>query len=329
VEALLARVNAARARLARAPALLIAFRQAILSAACSGKLTEDWRADETLVFSSVSGPETPSFDDSDLPQLPESWKWDRFDLVLTELKNGISTKPEIGPPGLPILRISAVRPGRVLLEDHRFLTDADELVETYGLRNNDLLFTRYNGSLDLLGVCGMVRGLNQMVLLYPDKLMRVRVKPRSVLPDFVELFFQEAAARDRMTRASKSSAGQQGVSGKNVKEQPIALPPLPEQREIVRRVGTLFALADAIEAKVAAAQKRADALTQAILAKAFSGELVPTEAALARAQGRPHESAAELLERVLSQQMGSAATKAHFQNRRQGRGQPAWSRREP
>jgi len=43
---------------------------------------------------------------------------------------------------------------------------------------------------------------------------------------------------------------------------------------------------------------RAENLTQAILAKAFRGELVPTEAELARREGRDYEPASVLLERV-------------------------------
>lgn len=67
--------------------------------------------------------------------------------------------------------------------------------------------------------------------------------------------------------------------------------PLKEQQEIVRRVEALFKLADAIEERVAAATLRAERLTQAILAKAFRGELVPTEAELARSEGREYEPA--------------------------------------
>jgi type I restriction enzyme, S subunit len=44
--------------------------------------------------------------------------------------------------------------------------------------------------------------------------------------------------------------------------------------------------------------RRVDALTQAVLAKAFRGELVPTEAELARREGRDYEPASALLERV-------------------------------
>ena len=55
---------------------------------------------------------------------------------------------------------------------------------------------------------------------------------------------------------------------------------------------------DAIEMRVAIATARTKRLTQSILAKAFRGELVPTEAELARREGREYESAADLLKRI-------------------------------
>ncbi|WP_440947492.1 restriction endonuclease subunit S [Methanosarcina sp. T3] len=79
---------------------------------------------------------------------------------------------------------------------------------------------------------------------------------------------------------------------------PIPLPPLPEQQEIVRRVDALFAFADSIEAKVAASREKTEKLRQSILAKAFSGELVETEAEIARREGSDYETAEVLLERI-------------------------------
>ena len=81
----------------------------------------------------------------------------------------------------------------------------------------------------------------------------------------------------------------------------IPLPPIDEQQEIVRRVEALFKLADTIEMHVAAATTRCEKLTQAILAKAFRGELVPTEAELARREGRSYEPASVLFARIRSQ----------------------------
>ena len=51
------------------------------------------------------------------------------------------------------------------------------------------------------------------------------------------------------------------------------LPSLEEQTEIVNRVEQLFTYADQIEQRVKDAQARVNHLTQAILAKAFRGEL--------------------------------------------------------
>jgi type I restriction enzyme S subunit len=51
VEALLARVNAARQRLAKVPAILKRFRQSVLAAACFGRLTTDWREQQSPVES--------------------------------------------------------------------------------------------------------------------------------------------------------------------------------------------------------------------------------------------------------------------------------------
>ena len=78
----------------------------------------------------------------------------------------------------------------------------------------------------------------------------------------------------------------------------VPLPPSTEQHEIVRRVEALLNLADVIEKRVAAATNRAENLIQSILGKAFRGELVTTEAELARQEGRSYESASVLLSKI-------------------------------
>jgi hypothetical protein len=51
----------------------------------------------------------------------------------------------------------------------------------------------------------------------------------------------------------------------------------------------------------APATARAEKLTQAILTKAFRGELIHTEAELARRERRSYESASDLLARIKSE----------------------------
>jgi Type I restriction modification DNA specificity domain. len=73
---------------------------------------------------------------------------------------------------------------------------------------------------------------------------------------------------------SEIKSGAQGkLAIKRIKTLPFNLPPLKEQKAIVKKVETLFAIADKMEANLAEAQKRVDKLTHSILAKAFRGEL--------------------------------------------------------
>jgi type I restriction enzyme S subunit len=95
---------------------------------------------------------------------------------------------------------------------------------------------------------------------------------------------------------------------------------IPEQEEIVRRVEALLSLADAAEKRVQAASVRAEKIAQAVLAKAFRGELVPMEADPARAEGRSYEPASALLERIRKERAEQQASKL---KRRTGR-RPEW-----
>jgi len=113
------------------------------------------------------------------------------------------------------------------------------------------------------------------------------VRPSRILdPGYAAIFINSSSAKAHV-QSEKVGIAQAHFNIGAMRETPLPLPPLEEQHEIVRRVNALFKLADKIEERVAAATKRADKLTQSILAKAFRGEIVPTEAELAR-KGRPH-----------------------------------------
>ena len=302
LDALLARVDAARARLQRIPRILKQFRQSVLAAATSGRLTEEWREECRSGFNPTSGLRSESVVGLK-PDLHEhsSWRTLPFADVIFELKNGLPQKPNEEGKGNRILRISSVRTGKVDFSDCRFLEVENKELATYSLRRGDLLFTRYNGSLDLVGVCGLIRQELDENYIYPDKLMRVRVNTALVTPEYVEVFMGAPNSRDIIEGFVKSSAGQKGISGGDLKGMLIDLPSLEEQKEITRRVESLFAWADRLETRYHTARARLDQLTPALLAKAFRGQLVP--------QNPDDEPAAVLLERVRAGRDSEAKSK--------------------
>ncbi len=206
--------------------------------------------------------------------LPPGWATVSLGDIAQEVRNGISAKPDAST-GVPILRISAVRPMRLNSDDVRCLEPAAEWA-SYRLAVGDLLFTRYNGNPSLVGACALVRESDldgRHGLVYPDKLIRVRTNLELATPGFVERAAHSESARAFILGKSKTSAGQVGVSGSDLKALPIALPPLNEQRRIVAKLDVIFEQTRAAKARLERLPALLDKLKRSILAAAFRGDL--------------------------------------------------------
>jgi type I restriction enzyme S subunit len=130
--------------------------------------------------------------------------------------------------------------------------------------------------------------------------IRYLVPHDEILPAFLLRTLQNEA-RSILFAVRESTHGTRRLESPTLKLWPIPIPPVDEQQEVICRVDALFDLADTIEKQVESATKRAEKITQAILAKAFRGELIPTEAELARRESRSYEPASALLERIKSE----------------------------
>ncbi len=95
---------------------------------------------------------------------------------------------------------------------------------------------------------------------------------------------------------------------------PVPLPPLAEQRRIVAEIEKQFTRLDASVAALRRTQANLKRYRASVLRAACSGELVPTEAELARAEGREYEPAGVLLERILAER------RAHWEAQEKRRG---------
>lgn len=310
VEELLARVNAARERLAKVQTSLKRFRQAVLSAACSGRLTADWRNGrekiETgkAVLQQISGNKgfikVPNNEDPiELPEIPERWAWSRCE-YLSDPKRIITYGViKLGPAfedGVGVLRSSDVR-WLQIDKDHvkRISPDIAAKYSRTFLKGGEILVT--------------VRGTLGGISVVPMEMAGYNISREVALvplhPKLDTQFFSYAIAsiwsQNWLSEVTKGVA-YTGINIKDLKRLPLPVPPIAEQREIVTRVKALFRLADAIGKRVEAATGRAEKLTQAILAKAFRGQLVSTEAELARCKGRSYEPASVLLARIKAEQ---------------------------
>ena len=344
VEQLLVATSTTRARLARVPLLLKRFRQAVLAAACSGRLTADWREQNQDVEPAerllerilaerrakweagqrskkrvkvATGQQSNGLD----PFSGKEGVTDVTDAVLSDYKG----------PAAPDMSELPELPGTWAYASIRVIADC---LDNVRVPVNSAERSKRVGIIPYYGANGQVGWIDQslfdenLVLVVEDETFVGREKPfsyiirgktwvnnhahvlRPVGGIGVEMLNMLLSFYDFVPLTS-GTTGRRKLNQASLLNAPVAVPPLAEQQEIVRRVERLFGLADTIEKRTAAAAARADRLTQSILARACRGELVPTEADLARAEGRDYEPASVLLERVQAEQQAreSAAGK--------------------
>ena len=295
IEELLPKVNAVREGLIRVKEIMKCFRRSVLAAACSGRLTEDWRdstpigeSAEKLLKSVVSA--KTEIQDGDLagnkarttrepnPEFesaaPDSWAIASMDALTSLITSGSRAWKKFysaDGPGTFIMGQN-VRPFRLEFS-HRIKVnppESDPDRRRSEVMEGDLLVTIAGNTGDVCRVPGPLKEhyVCQSVALLRPILQR--------LSPFLEVYLNSPLHGQSQFRELVYGEGRPHLSFEHLKALCVFLPPLEEQNEICRRVCSLFDLAEKAEKRVDAELLRTDKMTQAILAKAFRGELLRT-----------------------------------------------------
>lgn len=246
LDTLLARVDTCCNNLARVPAILKRFRQSVLAAATSGELARDWRAERNL---------------------DKAWRIGRLQEV-GELGRGKSKHRPRNDPRLyggshPFIQTGAVAQSRGIITSHT------QTYNDFGLAQSKLWPART--------VCITIAAniADTAILTYPacfpDSVVGFVADPKLALPEFAKWSIDVVSAQ---LEAFAPATAQKNINLAILNEIHFHWPSIAEQAEIVRRVESLFALADHLEGRYTAASAHLDRLTPALLAKAFRGELV-------------------------------------------------------
>lgn len=276
---LLAQVDALQTRIDAIPTLLKHFRQSVLAAAVSGQLTEEWR---TLIVSS-KGEKKPA-------------KWlPSFLSDLGELARGKSKHRPRNDKRLFGDKYPFIQTGEVAKSAGRIKT-AKKFYSDFGLAQSRL-FPKNTLCITIAANIADTAILD-IEACFPDSVVGFVANEEKCRTQFIKYLID---VNKQNLEAFAPATAQKNINLKVLSGLVFPMPSLTEQTEIVRRVEQLFAFADQLEAKVAAAKSRIDHLTQSILAKAFRGELV--------AQDPNDEPASVLLERIKAQRAAAPTAK--------------------
>ena len=155
-------------------------------------------------------------------------------------------------------------------------------------QNNDVLFAKITPCMENGKSC-VVHDLIQGVGFGSTEFHILRCHA-GMLPEYVFYFVVQKVFRSKAIPFMTGAVGQKRVPADYLRDCEIPVPTLAEQERIVAEIESRFERADELEAAVDRALSDAEKLKQAVLKKAFSGELVP--------QNPDDEPASVLLDRI-------------------------------
>jgi type I restriction enzyme S subunit len=232
--------------------------------------------------------------------VPPGWSKVRLGALLREpLRNGHSAKASDDGSGVPTLTLTAVTYGQFTPENLKF-TVADPLkVQDLWLAPEDLLIERSNTP-ELVGTTALFPGPKGFAI-FPDLIIRARVHC-DLSARYIAAFLKSEEARKYFRQRAQGIAGSMPkIDQGAVEGLIIPLAPRSEQDRIVAAIEQH--LSD-IDAGVAALERILANLKRyraSVLKAACEGRLLPTEAELARKEGRDYEPADVLLRRILKE----------------------------
>ncbi|MER7405117.1 restriction endonuclease subunit S [Streptomyces sp. NPDC000070] len=135
-----------------------------------------------------------------------------------------------GTVELPYLRVANVLDGRIDTTDVKTVRIVKAQFERYALRKGDLLLTE-GGDLDKLGR-GAVWDGRIDECLHQNHVFRVRCGEQ-MLPDFLALYTASPEGRAYFQRVGKQTTNLASINSTQLKQMPVPVPPLEEQRRLL------------------------------------------------------------------------------------------------
>ena len=233
------------------PELLKNFRQQVLTYAVTGKLTEEWRKERQL----------------------DEWHTELAKDCCEKVQSGGTPKGgQFALSGIPFLKVYNIVGNKIDFESEPQYVSEE-------IQNSQIKKSiTYPGDV-IMNIVGPP--LNKVAII-PDTYKEWNInqaitlfRPKEYLNNqYLYYFFCEGSSVNSVLDKTRGVVGQVNISLSQCRDFAISIPPMEEQLEIVKRVQTLFDILDDVERRYNTLCEKLDKLPQALLCKAFKGELV-------------------------------------------------------
>jgi type I restriction enzyme S subunit len=311
IDSLSTKSKRARDQLDHIPRLVEKYKEAILARAFRGELTSDIRGADIACASFIAKHKAAlaskmaarpwngrKLADGGLPGVPKNWRWFLVGDIVIHRAGIAFESNDFCTKGKQVVRLGNLYQGILdLSRQPVFLKDTNKY-NAFFATTGDLLVSQ-TGTKYKRDYGHFVAVPEQVGNLLINQRILCLTCIQGIDPKFLLFYSRTRLFREHFFSKETGGVNQGNVGVSGVMDAPIPLPPFSEQAEIVRRIKTAFTWIDRLASETTSARKLIDHLDQAVLAKAFQGELVP--------QDPNDEPASVLLERIRSERAAAPA----------------------
>ena len=224
----------------------------------------------------------------------KGWKAEELTHLVERIDYGHTASAVDAPSGPRFLRITDIQDEHVDWSSVPSCEIASREIDQYRLSPGDIVFAR----------TGATTGKSYLIQKCPEAvfasyLIRLRLRP-GILPAYLFHFFKSADYWGQINQKKKGT-GQPGVNSTILATLRVPIAPANEQSRIVEALDSYLTRLDAATEGLKRVDANLKRYRASVLKAAVEGNLVPTEAELAKKEKREYEPASVLLERILKE----------------------------
>ena len=277
-------------------------KESILSKAFTGELTAKWRADnihsakellnkindeklsnweqecqkaEAEGRKKPTKPKLKSIDEMIVPndeipyKIPNNWVWTRLEDIASYIQRGKSPK-YVDESSIYVISQKCVQWTGFELDKARYTSDEVKYTEERFLKKGDILWNS-TGTGTVGRVCTLEEIDENQKMVADSHVTVVRIA-NNIISKCILNYLISNNVQNNLDSLTTGSTNQKELTLSSVKNLAIPLPPIEEQKEIVRILDNIFTKENLIN-ELISLEDKIQALEKSILSKAFRGEL--------------------------------------------------------
>ncbi|KHD25444.1 hypothetical protein NM09_06880 [Vibrio caribbeanicus] len=242
-----------------------------------------------------------------MSELPKGWAEAELKELIGLAHTGLvrSAKEQSDDFEYPYLKMNNLSiSGSFLLDNMTKVNATSQEVDKYTLEYGDFLFNTRN-SVELVGKCGVYKGNGIERILFNNNLLKIKFL--IILPDIIAYWFNSVLGKKQLSEITSATTSVAAIYQKVLMTRRVPIPPLAEQKRIVKKLDEVLAQVDTIKARLDGIPDLLKRFRQSVLASAVSGKLTEEWRG-----GQLFSSASKELKEITSIDIGHAFKSKEF-----------------